>query len=337
MARDNAACNRAIRKAWERERELVIAGKGTRNWKPEQREELISKGKVYDSDGKAFIGQHMKSASGYPEFQGDIDNIQLLSYDEHLEAHKGDWHNVTNWYYDPDTKTFYDFDRYDYNKFPPDDYCNFYPEEALIPIETPPEESPKKKAEEKKTPEQKTEKPKSESSAQKQTTTNKTSPSKVSASETKAANEKGKKLKDGLEALGSKLKSGGNIAKRFIKKHRNEISAFVFTIVTAVVEEKLRNGGSNSDGDDFSYDNHDSSSDYSTPNYEETSERENDFVEDNDPESSSKGTPKIPHLRHVGERKFKTKNGYVYHDIGDVPVNGFDPTITEYSENKDEE
>ncbi|MFQ9436686.1 MAG: hypothetical protein ACLR1R_10215 [Ruminococcus callidus] len=65
MARDNAACNRAIRKAWARERELVLAGKGSRNWTPEQREQLITKGKVYDADGKAFIGQHMKSVSGF--------------------------------------------------------------------------------------------------------------------------------------------------------------------------------------------------------------------------------------------------------------------------------
>lgn len=119
MARDTAACNRAIRQAWERERELVIAGKGTRNWTPEQRDELITKGKVYDADGKAFIGQHMKSASGYPEYQGDVDNIQLLSLTEHLEAHKGNWHNVTNWYYDPDTKEYFDFNDYDYNDYPP--------------------------------------------------------------------------------------------------------------------------------------------------------------------------------------------------------------------------
>ncbi|SEH42067.1 GHH signature containing HNH/Endo VII superfamily nuclease toxin [Ruminococcus flavefaciens] len=140
MARDNAACNRAIRKAWACERELVLAGKGSRNWTPEQREQLITKGKVYDADGKAFIGQHMKSVSGFPDNQGDADNIQLLSQEEHLEAHKGDWHNVTNWYYDPDTKTFYDFDVYDYSKFPPDDYINFHPEEYRISLDVVSEE-----------------------------------------------------------------------------------------------------------------------------------------------------------------------------------------------------
>ena len=148
MARDNAACNRAIRQAWKREKELVLAEKGSRNWTPEQREQLITKGKVYDADGKAFIGQHMKSVSGYPDNQGDADNIQLLSQEEHLEAHKGDWHNITNWYYDPDTKTFYDFDEYDFSKFPPDDYCNFHPEECRVSVEVVSEEPPKEKSKE---------------------------------------------------------------------------------------------------------------------------------------------------------------------------------------------
>ena len=187
MARDNAACNRAIRKAWARERELVLAGKGSRNWTPEQREQLITKGKVYDADGKAFIGQHMKSVSGFPDNHGDADNIQLLSQEEHLEAHKGDWHNVTNWYYDPDTKTFYDFEVYDYSKFPPDDYINFRPEEAIIPVDSSSEESQNKPAEEKRTPEPKTEKTKSDISPQKQSTTvKKATPPKAAAAGTKA-------------------------------------------------------------------------------------------------------------------------------------------------------
>ena len=52
-----------------RERELVLAGKGSRNWTPEQREQLITKGKV------AFIGQHMKSVSGFPDNQGDSTSL----------------------------------------------------------------------------------------------------------------------------------------------------------------------------------------------------------------------------------------------------------------------
>jgi hypothetical protein len=51
----------------------------------------------------------MKSAAEYPEYQGDPDNIQFLTRDEHLEAHKGSWQNPTNWYYNPETKEFVDF------------------------------------------------------------------------------------------------------------------------------------------------------------------------------------------------------------------------------------
>ena len=37
----------------------------------EQQQDIIDRGKAYDEDGKAFEGQHMKSAAEYPEFQGD--------------------------------------------------------------------------------------------------------------------------------------------------------------------------------------------------------------------------------------------------------------------------
>ena len=103
--------NRAIRKAWEREQQLVQEGKGTRDWTKEQQKDILDpdKGKAYDDQGRAFEGQHMKSAAEYPEYQGDPDNIQFLTRDEHLEAHKGSWQNPTNWYYDPITKEFIDF------------------------------------------------------------------------------------------------------------------------------------------------------------------------------------------------------------------------------------
>lgn len=51
----------------------------------------------------------MKSAAEYPEYQGDPNNIQFLTRDEHLEVHKGSWQNPTNWYYNPETKEFVDF------------------------------------------------------------------------------------------------------------------------------------------------------------------------------------------------------------------------------------
>lgn len=102
MARDPKACDKAVREAWKRERELVLAGKGTRDWDEEQQLEIIELGKVYDDEGFAFAGQHMKSVAAHPEHQGNPNNIQLLSNSEHLDAHKGKWQNPTNWYYNPD-------------------------------------------------------------------------------------------------------------------------------------------------------------------------------------------------------------------------------------------
>ena len=62
--------NKAVRKAWEREQQLVQEGNGTRDWTPEQQKEILELGKAYYhsddpndiNDGKAFEGHHMKSA-----------------------------------------------------------------------------------------------------------------------------------------------------------------------------------------------------------------------------------------------------------------------------------
>lgn len=103
--------NKAIRLAWEREQELVSEGKGTRDWSQDQQKDILDpdKGKAYDENGRAFEGQHMKSAVEYPEYQGDPDNIQFLTREEHLEAHNGNWKNPTNWYFNPITKEKVDF------------------------------------------------------------------------------------------------------------------------------------------------------------------------------------------------------------------------------------
>lgn len=101
--------NKAIRKAWIKEQELVQAGNGTRKWTQEQQIDILEKGRAYDEKGKAFEGQHMKSAEEYPEYQGNPDNIQFLTRAEHLEAHDGSWQNPTNWYFDPITKEKIDF------------------------------------------------------------------------------------------------------------------------------------------------------------------------------------------------------------------------------------
>ena len=109
MARDRIACQKAIAEAWKREQQLVLEGKGTREWTEEQQLDIIELGKAFDDDGIAFEGQHMKSALAYPDQQGNPDNIQLLSKSEHLAAHKGDFRNPTNWHYDPVSLEFVDF------------------------------------------------------------------------------------------------------------------------------------------------------------------------------------------------------------------------------------
>lgn len=111
MSSRTAAAHKAIVAAWEKEQELVRQGKGTRDWTLEQQNDILDpeRGKAYDADGRAFDGQHMKSVAKYPEYQGNPDNIQFLTRQEHLEAHKGSWQNQTNWYYDPVTKQFFEF------------------------------------------------------------------------------------------------------------------------------------------------------------------------------------------------------------------------------------
>jgi hypothetical protein len=56
----------------------------------------------------------MKSATEYPDFAGDPDNIQFLKgrnmdVNEHINAHGGNYHNPTNGYYDPKTGKKVDF------------------------------------------------------------------------------------------------------------------------------------------------------------------------------------------------------------------------------------
>jgi hypothetical protein len=109
MSRRTSEASKAIREAWKNEQELVKVGKGTRDWTPQQQKDILEKGKAYDDEGRAFEGQHMKSAEKYPEYQSDSKNIQFLTREEHLEAHDNNWKNPTNWYYDSKTKIKTDF------------------------------------------------------------------------------------------------------------------------------------------------------------------------------------------------------------------------------------
>ena len=111
MSRRTAASDKAIRVAWEKERELVSKGKGTRDWTPEQQAAILDpeQGRALDEYGKALQGHHMKSVSKYPDDQGNPANIQFLTREEHWDAHKGNWLTPTNGYYDPVIKQFLDF------------------------------------------------------------------------------------------------------------------------------------------------------------------------------------------------------------------------------------
>ena len=93
----------AVDKAWENEYYLVLEGRGTRDWTPEQQNQILTLGKAYDENGNPFEGHHMMSVEEYPELQGNPDNIQFLSREEHLAAHEGNFQNPTNSYYDAET------------------------------------------------------------------------------------------------------------------------------------------------------------------------------------------------------------------------------------------
>ena len=95
----------AVRKAWKEEQARVAEGFGTRKWSEDEQKELLERGAV-----SGYEGHHMKSVSLYPEYAGDSRNIQFLSEEEHLQgAHRGNYHNLTNGYYDPESKQMIQF------------------------------------------------------------------------------------------------------------------------------------------------------------------------------------------------------------------------------------
>lgn len=115
MSNRTSVAYKAIALAWSKEQQLVREGKGTRDWTPEQQQDILDRGKAYGDDGKAFEGHHMKSAEKHPEYQGDLENIQFLSRTEHFAAHDGNFQTATNGYYNPITGETSDFglDKYE--------------------------------------------------------------------------------------------------------------------------------------------------------------------------------------------------------------------------------
>ena len=110
MSNRTAEASRAVAQAWKMEQILVLSGRGTRDWTPEQQCDILEKGRAYDENGKAIEGHHMMSAEKYPEFQGDPNNIQFLSRKEHQDAHKGYFGNPTCGCYDPKTGVTIEFE-----------------------------------------------------------------------------------------------------------------------------------------------------------------------------------------------------------------------------------
>lgn len=91
--------SKAVSDAWAAEKRLVMQGRGTRDWSVSQQEELIRTGKV-----TGFDGNHMLSASQNPSEAGNPDNIQFLTYEEHIYgAHGGKTTVPTTGRFDPTT------------------------------------------------------------------------------------------------------------------------------------------------------------------------------------------------------------------------------------------
>lgn len=103
MSERTSKATRAVRLAWKNEQKLVCDGQGTRDWTPEQQKDILEDGVAYDENGVVFRGHHMQSVELFPQFQGEPGNIQFLSAEEHLKAHRGWFRNLTNWYYNPAT------------------------------------------------------------------------------------------------------------------------------------------------------------------------------------------------------------------------------------------
>lgn len=117
--RDPVLCDNAKQEFWDNERNLVKEGKGTRDWTPEQQEQIMNlksngeerkhAGVPKDENGNAYEAHHMKSAEANPEHQGNGKNIQALTREEHQAAHGGNFRNSTNGEYNPKTSETKDF------------------------------------------------------------------------------------------------------------------------------------------------------------------------------------------------------------------------------------
>lgn len=88
----NSARNAAVRNARRQEIALVQrTGRGTRDWKPRQLEQL-KKGHF----PKGFQGHHGNSVKRFPHLADNPDNIHFVTFKEHLRLHWGRFQNATS-------------------------------------------------------------------------------------------------------------------------------------------------------------------------------------------------------------------------------------------------
>ena len=73
----------AVEEAWRREKELVLQGKGHRQWTVPQQMELITSDPPRVT---GYEGSHILDVKGHPEYSGDPDNIQFLPEIAHFQG-----------------------------------------------------------------------------------------------------------------------------------------------------------------------------------------------------------------------------------------------------------
>lgn len=272
MSRRTAEANKAIRLAWQRESELVQEGKGTRDWTEEQQKDILNSeiGKAYDEKGRAYEGQHMKSVEKYPEYQGDPNNIQFLTKDEHLEAHKGNWQNPTNWYYDPEKKKYFDFGN--------GEIIPVKPKELSSPIYKTKSVSESDNHNESSQNNAKAAETKESTTAEKSKTVSET----VSSKQQIPSKEKGILRRIGTGTV-KFVKGAGKVAKKaigFVVKHPGEFIGGVLTFAAGAycLYSSISSSNNGSSGDYYSSNSNDHEYDYNSESYSTSSQ---DVVHDN--------------------------------------------------------
>jgi hypothetical protein len=299
MSNRTSAANKAISLAWSKEQQLVREGKGTRDWTLEQQQDILDRGKAYGDDGKAFEGHHMKSAEKYPEYQGDLENIQFLSRTEHFAAHDWNFQTPTNGYYNPTTGEISDFGL---KKYEP---CEIF--ELSEPIKI------------------------SLGNPDQNTTDNADTPIPENVGDTKAIipSRSVNTSKNGF--VGTLKLFAGKVGKFYFRNKKiidPILTVAAVATVVAVKESLDRNSNSTNqnrtDVDDYSaYDSDDTDvDDYSAYDPDDTDVDDNSDY-DSDPDSTSKEiTERSSPSKHMVDRhpqRYHTKEGTIWKDIEPYP------------------